>query len=148
MGKTITGIGLILLLAASGLALANAGDVQGEDPGSAGLYQPEGRRDPFSPLVRDGRVIVPVQSATNEKGLAVLPVLHGILWDAGGHSLAIIDDVEVQAGQVVRGYQVVEIRRDAVILDRNGKHITVPLNVEEHPSTTKANQTQGGGDRP
>ena len=59
-------------------------------------YDPKGKRDPFVPLVRDGRFI----SATGE-ALALsgpldvsLPLLGGIVWDPAGRSIALLNGKE------------------------------------------------------
>ncbi|MEE8536789.1 MAG: hypothetical protein V3S71_02195, partial [Acidobacteriota bacterium] len=58
-------------------------------------YDSNGQRDPFIPLVRDGRLVgVEVGLRVN----AGRPVLYGVLWDPGGHSIALINDGEVQVG--------------------------------------------------
>ena len=114
-----------------------------------GLYEAEGKRDPFMPLVRDGRIIAPpVASGADGKPSAALPVLHGILWDAGGHSIALLDAFELQMGDTVRGYKVLEIGQNSVTLERDGKAVTVHLQTEGQGSPGNAGQTQGGGGRP
>lgn len=86
-------------------------------------YDPKGRRDPFSPLVQDGRIL-------GVRGVAIetsKPTLHGILWDPGGNSIALINDVEVKVGEEVAGFTVEEIRRDAVVLSHGDQRMTLEI---------------------
>ena len=105
-------------------------------------YDSKGRRDPFLPLVRDGRV---VSRAGEAPGSATKPVLHGILWDATGtNSMALLDDVEVRIGEVIRGYTVREIRQDAVVLSNGGEPIVLRVAFEEASPERSAGATRGG----
>ena len=122
-------------MAASGLVvawvLAVAGPMSAVDEPSKKptkfQYDSNARRDPFVPLVRDGRF---VGTTSGTHGETSKPVLYGILWDPGGHSLALINDVEVGVGQAVGTYQVAEIRRDAVVLTDGGQSIVLEINFE------------------
>jgi len=82
-------------------------------------YDAGGRRDPFIALIQDGRFArtSPIAQVDTSK-----PVLYGILWDPSGQSLALINDTEVTVGDTVSGYQVQEIREDAVVLTDDGDH--------------------------
>ena len=54
-----------------------------EQPETAFQYESGGKRDPFVPLVRDGKIIAPVSLPTaSARGGAdlSLPILAGILW--------------------------------------------------------------------
>jgi hypothetical protein len=77
-------------------------------------YDSKGRRDPFAPLVREGRLIA---AGPGQRMEASTPVLYGILWDPSGHSIAMINDGEVRVGDWVGQYQVTKIEQDAVVLD-------------------------------
>lgn len=94
------------------------------------VYDSKGRRDPFSPFVRDGKLVTP------QKGMASMsrPVLYGILWDPGGRSLAMINDAEVRVGDSVVGYDVVEIRKDAVVLSGDGELVVLQIEFDTPPS--------------
>ena len=83
---------------------------------AAFVYDSKEHRDPFVALVRDGRLIgIEITSVAS-----AAPVLYGILWDPGGASIALINDLEVNEGDTVGGYYVEEIRPDAVVLARDG----------------------------
>ena len=106
-------------------------------------YDSKGRRDPFVPLVRDGRLV-----GTPEGGAHVdmsKPVLYGIVWDPGGHSFALINDQEAKVGDMVGGYQVIEIRKDAVVLsDEGGEPVVLQISFETPPAKRGPGTTKGG----
>ncbi|MCX5711949.1 MAG: hypothetical protein NTY47_02620 [Candidatus Omnitrophica bacterium] len=90
-------------------------------------YDPQGRRDPFVPIVtRDGRLIK-VQSEGTATGLA----LEGIILDANGISCAIINSDVVRIGDKVNEYEVLKIENNKVILIKNGEPLEIELNKEE-----------------
>ena len=107
-------------------------------------YDSRGHRDPFIPLIRDGK---PVNVGPGTQVATALPVLYGILWDPGGHSLALINDVEAKVGDVVGDYQVKEIRRDAVVLSSGGGPVVIQISFETPPSGLSPGSTTGGGRR-
>lgn len=113
------------------------------DKGSKGQglfhYDAAGRRDPFEPLVRDGKLV----SATDTRE-TVRPVLYGILWDPGGQSIALINSAEYKVGDAVGTYQVSEIRRDAVVLTGGGEPLVLQIAFEA-PSGSSPGTTKGGG---
>ena len=123
-----------LVFTAAGLGAAGA-----EEPKDAGpfRYDARGKRDPFLPLVKNGQLV-------NVGGSAALggrPALYGILWDPAGESLALINDAEAKVGDVVNGYRVAEIRRDAVVLTvEGGEPLVLQLDFE-------APQKSSSGDR-
>ena len=80
------------------------------------VYDAKGRRDPFIPLVRNGQLI----NVTGQFGTLDQPVLRGILWDPSGRSIALINDMEVNVGDLIGGYRVDAIRQDAVVLTVDG----------------------------
>ena len=104
-------------------------------------YDPQNQRDPFIPLVRQGKI-------ESRQPVQATPVLTGILWDPDGNSIALINDSEVGVGDVVAGYQVVEIESAAVVLDRDGKHVVLEISggkttTEGTPSDVPAHQVTG-----
>jgi hypothetical protein len=131
------GIVLALALGVSA-ALALQGFCADPSEGEA-LYQSDGRRDPFVPLVRDGRLVSPALSS-DKQAKAGVPVLHGILWDSGGRSIALLDDTETQVGGVVREYKITEILQDSVILTSGEKTVTLRLDIEEKKTGTQGSQ--------
>jgi hypothetical protein len=107
-------------------------------------YDPAGHRDPFVPLVRDGRLVgvAPPGAKGTDK-----PVLYGILWDPGGQSIALINDGEVKVGDTIAGYRVQEIRQDAVVLTSGGVPVVLEIAFDTPPSTLAPGATTGGEGR-
>ena len=91
------------------------------------VYDAKGHRDPFIPLVRDGKLIGTQKGTPMENAR---PVLYGILWDPQGQSIAMINDTEVNVGQMVGAYEVLEIRKDAVVLSAGGDPLVLQLSFE------------------
>lgn len=96
-------------------------------------YNSDGKRDPFIPLVHDGRfVAVAGGGLSKESPVSDLHVA-GIVWDPAGSSLALINDTEVKVGDQLGEYRVVEIRPDAVVLLKDGKPVVLQLSFEPPP---------------
>lgn len=116
-----------------------------EEVSSALAYDPKGKRDPFLPLVREGRIVTVLGgSASGAVDLSGLKLI-GILWDPGGRSLALINDSEVRVGDAVNDYQVSEIREDRVILTRADGEIVV-LEIDFETPSQKPKDSAGGGE--
>ena len=79
-----------------------------------------GKCDPFVPLVRDGKVIPCEPTRTRLE-------LTGIVWEPDGTSLALVNGTEVRVGEVVDGYEVIEIRRESVTVVHNGERLVLML---------------------
>ena len=100
-------------------------------------YEAGGRRDPFVPLVRDGRLVsaangVPLEPST--------PVLSGVLWDPKGQSIALIDDKEMKVGDRVADYRVLEIQQNSVVLGNDGgERMVLQITFEAAPSKPSSN---------
>ena len=103
-------------------------------------YDSKGRRDPFAVLVRDGRLVGVAQNTQTETSK---PILYGILWDPGGHSIALINSVEARVGDTINGYQVKDIREDMVVLENGGEPVVLRIAFEPSPSGTTT-----GGEKP
>jgi|GEM_PF-2031987 len=100
-------------------------------------YDAKGKRDPFMPLVRDGRVVTIQPGGHGTGDFGITPVLGGILWDEGGKSLALINDTEAHVGDLVNGeYRVTEIRKDAVVLthEPDGGPVVLTITFEDDGS--------------
>ena len=104
-------------------------------------YDSGGRRDPFIPLVREGRLVGTTQGAHVD---AATPTLYGILWDPQGDSIALINDVEVRAGETIAGFRVKAIQRDAVVLDGGGEPVVLRITYESAPGQPSPGATTGG----
>ncbi len=125
-------LGLIaaLLMPVTAEGAAVAADQEAAKPQQPFQYNAEGRRDPFMPLVRDGKLIS-VQGVVTE---TARPVLYGILWDPRGASLALINDSEVRVGDVIGTYRVTEIRQDAVVLANGGPPLVLQISFDTPPT--------------
>ena len=109
----------ILVMAAGGPAwAAEAHAKEKEKEPDPFHYDAGSHRDPFSPLVRDGRVISAASSASFEPAK---PVLYGVLWDPKGSSIALINETEVKVGDLVGDVRVLEIRQNSVVLGNGGE---------------------------
>ena len=106
----VTVLGVLL---AAGMARADAKFV----------YDEHGKKDPFTVLVSaTGEVI------TEDADMTVTDMnLEGIMVDAKGNNLAIINGKVVKALDVVGGFRVEAINADAVELAKNKEHFTVKL---------------------
>ncbi len=123
---------LSIIMPGRGIVFAQVKDLS-HDPkkenASSFSYDAKGRRDPFGPLVRDGRVLSVVRVQENNTG--VLPLLYGILWDAHGNSIALINDQEAQEGDAVGGYTIKTIHeRSVVLMMDTGEEVVLELTFE------------------
>lgn len=107
-----------------------AGSWAAEETTSTSPYTAKDARDPFIPLVREGR-LVNIPGATGGPMSASSLMLSGILWDPSHHSIALINDQEVTVGDTIGGYQVTAIRQDAVVLARDGQSVVLRLAFDE-----------------
>ena len=107
-------------------------------------YDANGRCDPFFPLVQEERV---VSCETSGGDPTELLQLSGIVWDAGGNSFALLNGTEVKRGERVEGYEITAIRKDAVVLTRDGQSVVLKMTYgesEAHAPTPKRGASRGG----
>ena len=107
------------------------------------VYDAKGRRDPFAPLVIEGRRVGMKAAASTTTTASGKPVLYGILWDPSGHSIAMVDDTEVKVGDAVGPYHVVDIREDAVVLKNGGEPLELRIEFDvpsSHPGASKGGE--------
>lgn len=107
------------------------------DEAAEAVYEPGNRRDPFTPLARDGKIISPSAAGPTSPGAVGPLVLDGILWDPKGQSIALISGVEVRKGDQVAGYVVRDIRKDAVVLEQGGDILVLQIDFEAMPAPEK-----------
>lgn len=80
------------------------------------IYDAQGRRDPFIPLVTsDGRLLK--LDAKETKGQLTI---EGIIYDEKGISYAIVNNVIVKIGDNIEGYQVLKIEADRISFIKEG----------------------------
>ncbi len=88
------------------------------------IYKNKGLRDPFIALVTiDGRILPGAREVTESTNVE----LEGIIWDPNGKSLAIINGKLVKEKQRIMNLQVLKIKKDSVLLQKEGKVIVINL---------------------
>ena len=107
-------------------------------------YDPGEHRDPFVPLVQHGVLV----GAQGPHQASAQPVLHGILWDPAGHSIALVNDAEAKVGETVDGYQIMEIRKDAVVVSDGEEPVVLQLQFDTRPPKKGSSGTTKGGEEP
>lgn len=137
----VYGLFVVMLWGSGGV-----GDAWAEQQDQKRTYDSKGKRDPFVALVRDGRLVGSTTEASPRMGST--PLLAGILWDPGGHSIALINDTEVTVGDTIGGYQVAEIRQDAVVLVRGEESVVLQITFEETGKPKQPQDIPRGGERP
>ena len=123
--------------AAMGVALAAQSVASAEAPSlddEAFIYDAQGRRDPFAPLVRDGKLVSSTVAGPTTSGSVGPLTLDGILWDPTGQSIVLINGTEAKIGDTVGGYVVRDIRQDAVTLEQDGDILVLQINFEAAPA--------------
>ena len=136
--------GVLLLMA--GAVEAGKSAAKAEPPADPGLpfrYDSGSRRDPFMPLVKDGRLVAAGPGVRLEQST---PVLYGILWDPAGRSIALVNDTEVREGDRIGEYEVKEIQHDAVVLYNGGEEPLVLTIAFDAPPKPSPDTTTGGAD--
>jgi len=149
LSGVLTGAILVGALCSAAVPLGIVPQVLADDDASKKpkgfYYDPGGHRDPFGPLVRDGRLVgVPTGRSPTD---TTMPVLYGILWDPDGQSIALINDGEAKTGDTIAGYQVKEIRKDAVVLSHGGEPLVLQMIFDAPAAKTSPGTTTGGGSR-
>ena len=88
------------------------------------------RRDPFIPLVTpEGRIIQPAVPY-GEGDIR----LEGLIYDENGSSLAIVNGAVARIGDTVRGYRVIKIEENKVVLMKDGELKEIPLQKKKEES--------------
>jgi hypothetical protein len=87
------------------------------------LYDPGKRRDPFVPLDGEENTLTTAASSGVK--------LEGIIYDPGGHSMAILNGKSYQKGEAVGNATVVKILKDHVVISVEGEEKTLWIREEE-----------------
>ena len=104
-----------------------AGKIQAQEKNSF-VYEPNGKKDPFIPLVSaDGRILEPRLNRDREGELR----LEGIIYDSGGSSYAVINGNIIRAGEAVEDARVLRIESRKVIFQKSGREFELELKKEE-----------------
>ena len=93
------------------------------------VYQRQGRRDPFVPLVGSGGGGDRGDLFTIEDIKDVF--LEGIIWDPQGESLAVINGEIVREGSQFQNIKVLKVEKERVTVLLNEKEYTVTISEEE-----------------
>jgi hypothetical protein len=93
------------------------------------VYDSHGKKDPFNaPAVKpSGNIGADILSKIN---------LQGVLWDEK-KPMAIINGDVVGVGDDVGGIKVVDIKRDKIVVDKDGEVAVISLNVEDEMNNAK-----------
>ncbi len=87
------------------------------------VYDAHGKRDPFAPLVSAGGTLISYESDLGPSDMA----LQGIMADANGNNLAIINGKVVKAADRVGAYEVESIDKDQVQLRKDQEQFSLRL---------------------
>ena len=91
------------------------------------LYDDHGRRDPLWPLVTSSGAVMNYKTEVFVSDL----VLEGIIVEANGNNLAIVNGMVVKPNDSVGQYTVSEISANAVVLIKGQEKFTLRLKKEE-----------------
>lgn len=91
------------------------------------IYDSKGKRDPFIPLIGKGAEFLFTEVAVGSmEGI----YLEGVVWDPVDGSLAIINGEIAAEGDIVGGFKVKEIKKEEVVLVKEGEEFIITL-IEE-----------------
>ncbi|MFA5356569.1 MAG: hypothetical protein WC301_04100 [Candidatus Omnitrophota bacterium] len=90
------------------------------------VYDPQGRRNPFIPLITpDGRLLK-LDRLEGEDGL----LLEGIIYDENGLSYAIVNGQVAKVNDKVGDYHILKIEEERVVFARDGQITELRLKEE------------------
>lgn len=88
------------------------------------IYNDKKNRDPLNPLVtKEGRVLPGINPQSETENVN----LEGVMLDSQGKSIAIINGKVVKEQDRVLGMQVLKIKSESVIMQREGKVFVINL---------------------
>jgi hypothetical protein len=90
------------------------------------VYKAKGKRDPMMPLVTPQGLIRDIKSLGAQEDL----ILEGIIYDAQGKSLAIVNGQIIKAGDSLANVKILDIREDKVIILKDDKVSEIKLEEE------------------
>lgn len=91
------------------------------------VYDSQGKRNPFMPLVTKEGVLLRFDTPKNSTGI----FLEGIIFDDTGVSYAIVNSEVVMTGDKINGYQVLKIEPKMVTFIKDGNTLEIKLEKEE-----------------
>ena len=90
------------------------------------IYDAQGERNPFMPLVTPEGRFIKIKSRLATEGLE----LEGIIYDKISMSYAIVNGLVVKVGDFVGNYQVLKIEENKVVFIKEGQPFEVELKKE------------------
>jgi hypothetical protein len=87
------------------------------------VYDAQGRRNPFVPLVTSDGRLIKIEKKQPQEGV----LLEGIIYDTHGISYAIVNGAVVKVGDKIGDYQILKIAEKKVIFIKEGELIEVLL---------------------
>ena len=87
------------------------------------IYDSKGKRDPFLSLVSPEGFLINLESTGDTSEI----ILEGIIYDPRGSSYAIINAEVVAPGDTIGRFEVIDIKKNKIILLRDGERIEVKL---------------------
>jgi hypothetical protein len=91
------------------------------------IYSSKGKRDPFVPLVTpEGSYVVDLE----EIGSAADIRLEGVVYDPQGRSIAIVNGIVIKEGDIIKGFELIKIETDRIVLSKDGELYMVRLQKE------------------
>jgi hypothetical protein len=93
------------------------------DKGEKFIYDPKGKRDPFLPLVSPEGYLINIEPLSSVSEIKV----EGIIYDPYGNSFAIINSEVVKPKDKIGSFEVLEIKKDSVILLKDQKKYEMRL---------------------
>lgn len=91
------------------------------------VYDAQNKRDPFIPLVTNEGFLISLESEKEFEDIT----LEGIIYDEKGTSYAIINSNIVKAGDNIGAITIMEIRKDKVLILKEGQILAIELAKEE-----------------
>jgi len=101
------------------------GAVRAEEGKDTFLYEAQGRRDPFLPLITPSGYLVNLDPETDETLR-----LEGIMFDPSGDSIAIINGELLRVGESLGDAVIIDIKAQKVTVMRNNETLELELRRE------------------
>lgn len=103
------------------------------DCAAGAVYDPHGKRDPFTPLV--------TMTSKESSGLLGAETveeltIEGIVHDPGKGSVVIVSGSVLKEGEEIGKMKILEIRRDGVVISMNGSKVFKPMYKDEEKENT------------
>lgn len=91
------------------------------------IYDAQGKRNPFIPLITSSGRVLKVEQAEGMSGLLV----DGIVFDKNGLSYALVNGDVVRIGDEIAGYQVLKIEKNKIVFIKDAEPLEIELKEEQ-----------------